>query len=80
MNNWISVDDDLPKNPENIVLVICLDDISSFGHPYTYKEAMSIAFYSSGKWWNESWAETVREDNIIHDVTHWMVLPKPPAR
>ena len=75
--NWIPVEDRLPVMDE-IVLTIANDDISEHAHPYRPVEAMKIAFYSSGKWWDEAWAEPVKVDNIIHEVTHWQTLPAPP--
>jgi len=74
---WRSVENELP-DVEDAMIVVCMNAVSEFGHPYTAKQAMDIAFYSSGKWWYEAWPESVKEDNIIDDVTHWMPLPKPP--
>lgn len=76
---WISVEDRLPVgDKEN--LIICLDYISDFGHPYTSNEAQSIAFYSNGHWWDAAFPEAHKEDNIIADVTHWQPLPEPPIK
>ena len=61
-----------------ILLVIRNNDINEYSHPYTAEEAMNIAFYGGGHWWDETWPETVKEDNVIADVTHWMPLPEPP--
>ena len=77
LNNWIKIEQKLPgKN--DIVLAICLKDINEYSYPFRAEEAMYIAFYSNGKWWDEKWPEVEKEDNIIEDVTHWMPLPEPP--
>ena len=75
---WISVEDRLPEDGNEIYLVIRLGDISDIAHPYTPNEAMNLAFYSSGEWWDEGWPENAKEDNIIHGVTHYRPLPSPP--
>jgi hypothetical protein len=77
MSNWISVEDRLPEDAIE-KLTICFNDISEYAYPHTVEEAQSIAFYSNGEWWDSAWAEAVKEDNIIEDVTHWQLLPAPP--
>ena len=74
---WIPVKDRLPDS-DVAVLAVCMDDITNYGHPYAYEEAVILAFYSSGRWWDEIWPEKNKEDNEIEGVTHWMPLPAPP--
>lgn len=78
MSDWISVKDELPKSDYDVVLIIYSNDVNDYAYPYTSDEAQRIAFYSNGHWWEESFPEACKKDNVIADVTHWMPLPAPP--
>jgi len=76
--NWISVEDELPKQKEDVLLVhILANDPSSI-----------FLGYRDGVWWFETHyycaaddANVHRSHNIPHDqITHWMPLPPNPPQ
>ena len=74
-NEWVSVDDALPKSIINKVLVYCENGYIGYGH---YEE------YQGEKTWFNLEAQEPFETWDIHGcgpykVTHWMPLPAPPG-
>lgn len=66
--HWVSVEDELPKNVANRVLVFCKNGVMYAAH---YEGGETDKWYMHmGTWWEEG------TGNLT--VTHWMPLPNPP--
>ena len=68
---WISVDERLPHN---------LEDVLAFEK---YKDVPFVGFYRDGRWianqdFVYSLSGVISSDIDSHNVTHWMPLPTPP--
>ena len=64
VQEWISVDDRVPKNSGHYIVV----------HRNKHNGSTSIAIEAYikcrvGEWWS---------NDYVYDVTHWIPLPKPP--
>ena len=74
MVGWISVNDRLPKNMANKVLVCCKNGYVGFGH---YEK-----FRGNEVWYNlendRPFTDWNLDDCETYEVTHWMPLPEPP--
>ncbi len=75
MNNWISVDDRLPKTHERVMcllngrhIILELQKESP-----TYEETFEAFLY-----WHEPFEEYMQIEWC--EVTHWMPLPEPPTK
>ena len=67
---WISVEDRLPENKRDWVLVACkLMPEGFYGVP-------QVAELRRGVWWSERWDAPFSLNDA--EVTHWMPLPEPP--
>lgn len=64
MSEWISVEERLPPNEEE-VLAFCDGAAGSFLIIGMYDEIMDA--------WTETWSH-----DYLYSVTHWMPLPEPP--
>ena len=62
VQEWISVDDRLPENIANRVLVVC--------------ERSNGVFYAHYE--KPFWINLETDKPFISTVTHWMLLPEPP--
>ena len=62
VQEWISVDDELPENIANRVLVVC--------------ERSNGVFYAHYE--KPFWINLETDKPFISTVTHWMPMPKPP--
>lgn len=65
LNEWISVEDQLPGKDVHMVLVI---DNNSIHKP------TALAKHVNDGWWIESQIDDIREMT----PTHWILLPSPP--
>jgi len=82
---WTNVKEKLPHVNEDH------DDLS-FGDKrsdnvlvYCKSGQTTVAYYhvpddEDGYGWDPQWVELGRDRYTIDDVTHWMILPKPPAK
>lgn len=71
MNEWISVDDRLPDDEHETLLVVLQSIVEEAHSGEQFVD--TDAFYTSDgffQFWNES------EE---YEVTHWMPLPEPPT-
>lgn len=76
LRRWISVDESLPENMTNKVIVCCKNGYVGFGHYEDYngvKEWYNLESQEPFKAWNDE----EDEDDDGYTVTHWMSLPKP---
>lgn len=74
VQEWISVDDDLPKKITNKVIVLCKNGYIGYGHYENYMGDQTWYNLESGKpftYWD-------LEDLESYEVTHWMPMPEPP--
>ena len=71
-NKWISVKDKLPDFFTD-VLVSCIDKAG-----ITYKIGDQYCAIDRYCKWNDGEPDSFRTDRFFGEVTHWMVLPKPP--
>ena len=62
INEWISVDDDLPQ--EDFEVIVCSDD------------DVYMSVFRAGYVQGDYYFDVEIEKNIV--VTHWMPLPEPP--
>jgi hypothetical protein len=68
---WISVNDKLPEDNSDVLVIIF--DRNEYYVPFTTK-------YKKRKFWNE-FEDTERGiDPYHHLVSHWMYLPEPPSK
>ena len=72
LDNWISVEDDLPpKIVDDFVETMTLDYIVICEHPNKEKRQTALASYDyETKEWTDYWC------SVIKDVTHWIEPPK----
>lgn len=68
--SWYSCKEVLPRGVNHVVLAVTLDVINDYSYPYTFEEAVHIAYYADGLWYDEHSSE------ILYDVTHWTEIPK----
>ena len=74
VQEWIPVDDDLPKKITNKVIVLCKNGYIGYGHYENYMGNQPWYNLESGKPFND-WD---LEDCESYEVTHWQPMPEPP--
>lgn len=75
-NEWVSVEERLPKSIVNKVLVYCENGYIGYGHYEKYQGEETWYNLESG----EPFASWNLENCSPYKVTHWMPLPNPPER
>lgn len=68
--NWISVEDQLPENEQN---VLCYGLYSWDQEDCEVDAGIYVATYLSVGYW-----EVINQMSCIRKVSHWMPLPQPP--
>lgn len=71
MEQWVSVEDRLPEESENVLMHYELVNKKGIKHFATY-----LGFYYYGDWKFAENGDVVKDRN----VTHWMPLPQPPKQ
>ena len=72
MNNWISVEDELPESKDDSVLAYFSDNGGiDMVHIQDYFDDITSGFDSIGNQLYTKWYKT-------QNVTHWQPLPEPP--
>lgn len=69
MNNWISVKDKLPDNPEEVIIFCANGSVTSgkYVRASEHKYLWMTSIFNLNPY---------MDDNL--DVSHWQPLPKPP--
>jgi hypothetical protein len=75
MNEWISVEDALPK--PDVPVLVCDVPTSEYA-PCMFVAAYNESTQIDGKV-EKTWHE-VAEYNVLFTVTHWQTLPPPPTK
>ena len=69
LNNWISVEDKLPENDDDVLI--------SINDDYTKKDISSLGNFADSEWLING----CNENTIAGiTVTHWQPLPQPPKK
>lgn len=66
-NEWISVEEILPKNDEEVL-------VCAYNSKLKFSTVFIDEYNDEGKWGEFSWLY----DDYVWSVTHWMPLPEPP--
>ena len=74
VQEWISVNDELPKKITNKVIVLCKNGYIGYGHYENYMGNQTWYNLESGK----PFTDWDLEDCESYEVTHWQPLPRPP--
>lgn len=76
MSEWISAEDRLPKENEEVI-IICIShgEPSEFGHMNTFKKGEKYRAIDSIVKWKDREYCSFRADRFWGIVTHWMPLP-----
>jgi hypothetical protein len=69
-NGWISVEDELPKNKQK-VLMFCKRE-------FKHQSPIVIGYYQTGDY--ENWISYDFSEDENSDITHWQPLPKSPVK
>ena len=67
--NWISVEDRLPENEDDVLVVVS----GKYGN-ITFETALELASYTKG----DGWILEIYPEGENPKVTHWQYLPQPP--
>lgn len=85
MSEWISVNDDLPKEDEVVLAAVKKKSFNSEEYVYmpaTYESGERSEERLVGKGWYEEryygYYDDIYDRKILDEVTHWMPLPNPP--
>lgn len=83
MNDWISVNDELPEQNEygNSKRVIVYVESAIYVSPHTGEESVTpIGIVTVGQYHNTGWSTISWAYIGSPHITHWMPLPEPPEQ